>query len=106
MIPEDGYFDSYIDKYQSLVKQKFAFVYQMKDTLEAFATAVDNNALGGDFKITADLSKYGIGEVEVVNGQALKQYGEKLKFWIGGLMIFLTSAWIFRKLSGLLAEGK
>lgn len=105
-IPEDGYFENYSNKYQTLIKEKFAVVYQLRDTIEAFKTAVESNAMGKEFSITADLSKYGIGEVEVVNGKAIHTYGEKLKFWIGGLMIFLTSAWLFRKVSGLIGEGK
>lgn len=89
-----------------MLKEKFAVVYQIFDTLEAFQTAVSNNVLGEEFTITADLSKYGIGDVEVVNAQAMNAYGEKLKFWIGGLMMFLTGAWVFRKMTGLIGEGK
>lgn len=71
----------------------------------AFQTALDG-AVYNEFSITADLSKYGIGEVEVVNGQALETYGEKLRFWIGGLIIFFTVAFLWRKGSTALGSGK
>lgn len=104
-VPSDNFLSEYGAKYQTLAQEKFGVVYQLRDTLNAFQTAVSAEH-NNEFQITADLSKYGIGEVEVINGQAIKAYGDKLKFWIGGLMMFLTGAWLFRKMTGLIGEGK
>lgn len=73
--------------------------------MEAFQTALSSNVTN-DISITADLSHYGIGYVEIVNGQALETYGEKLRFWIGGLIIFFTVAFLWRKGSAVLGSGK
>lgn len=104
-VPSDGFFTEYLASFNDMVNSKFAVIGQLRDTLSAFGTAVSSN-VNSDFSIKADLSRYGIGEQEIVNGQALRAYGEKLKFWIGGLMYFICGMWLFRKLTSLLAEGK
>ena len=104
-VPSDGYFSDYVDSFGDMINNKFAVIGQLKDTLTAFGTAVSSNA-NSDFAITADLSRYGIGEQEIVSGVALRAYGEKMKFWIGGLLYFITAMWLFRRVTSLLGEGR
>jgi len=104
-IPSETFMIDYKERFDTLLSTKLAFFYQVKDTLDAFVNAVESSVVN-DYSITADLSRYGIGEVEVVNGQALMAYGEKMKFWIGGLMIFLTSTFLWRRGSNLIGSGK
>lgn len=104
-VPSESFMTNYKDRFNNLLNTKLAFLYQVRDTLNAFTNAVESN-VKNDYSIKADLSRYGIGQVEIVNGQALKAYGDKLKFWIGGLMIFLTAAFLWRRGSNLLGSGK
>lgn len=104
-IPSDGYFNDYVKKYQDLMDTKFGVFKQFSDTIKAFGIAIDSNTTG--FKgFKADFTNFGIGEQEVVNGRAIKEYGDKMKFWIGGLLYFFTAAFLFRKLSKFLGEGR
>lgn len=106
-IPSESFMTDYKDRFNNLLTTKLAFLYQVRDTLNAFVNAVESNVNPNyDYSIKADLSRYGIGQVEIVNGQALKAYGDKLKFWIGGLMVFLTAAFLWRRGSNLLGSGK
>ena len=105
LIPEDGFFDNYVQDFDGLLKTKFGFFYQIKDTMDSIITAVKshNTTWQG---IQIDLSRYGVGEIDIVDPYAIQQYGEKVRFWIGGFLLFFTGAWFVRKASKLLGEGR
>lgn len=104
-IPDDEYWDDYSQNFGNLIKNKLGFFYQMVDTLKAFTYAVESNT--GTFQgFKMDLSHYGIGQQTIVNGQAIAEYGAKLKFWIGGLMYFFTAMWLVKKISVVIGAGR
>lgn len=105
-IPSEQYMNNYGDELKGVIMDKFAVVGQIHDTIKALTTAIDDNVLGNDFRITIDLSKYGIGKQDIVSMTALNYYGEKIKFWISGFIYFLVAMWLYRKFSSVLGVGK
>lgn len=104
-VPDKEFMADYTSDFEGLLKTKLGFFFQIKDTMTAMATAVKSEVSTWQ-GIQIDLSKWGAGKVDIVSGYAIQQYGEKMRFWIGGLMIFLTGAWLVRKGSKLLGEGR
>lgn len=104
-IPSDGFFSKYSSDWSGLMHTKFAIIYQLHDTFTALVSAVKSN-LSTWQGIQIDLSNYKAGKVDIVNGYAIEQYGEKIRYWIGGLMFFFTGTWLFRRISSLLGVGR
>lgn len=104
-VPDTAFMQQYTEQFDGLLKTKFGFFFQLVDTFKAMSSSIGSQVGTWD-GIQIDLSNYGIGELDIVSGYAIQQYGEKMRFWIGGIMIFFTSAWLIRKLSGVLGEGK
>jgi hypothetical protein len=104
-VPDKEFMNDYTTNFEGLVKSKLAVFGQLSDTFEASFVAMQSKVTNWE-GIKIDLKKWGAGEVEIVSGTAMAYYGEKMRFWIGGLMYFLTGAWLIRKLSGVLGEGR
>lgn len=104
-VPDDDFFKNYSNNFSNLLETKFAFFYQLKDSFIVSVDAIKSGVFGWD-GLDIDLTKYGAGKLNIINPDAIGYYSEKVKFWIGGLMIFFTAAWLIRKTSTVLGAGK
>jgi len=104
LMPEDGFLSDYANKYKQLFNDRFAFITQTRESFKLFTQQLTNDNKFEGVKI--DLSNYGAGEMNIVSPVAINTYGQKFKFWIGGLMYFLTAAWLIRKSSNLIGAGR
>lgn len=104
-IPRDGYFDNYVTQFRTMVEIKLGAFTQFIDTFNAVVDAIKNNTIGWQ-GIVIDIPQFNIYNLEIINSQIINEYGNKLRFWIGGMMIFFTVAWLIRKISFIIAEGK
>lgn len=104
-VPGESFMKDYSTQWDNMLHNKFAVVYQIKDSMDAVTSSLQANTTGWD-GMQIDLSKYGIGKLDIIDPTAVVRYGEKLKFWIGGLMYFLTGAFLIRKVASLMGEGR
>lgn len=97
LVPSDGYLQGKIDELKTNMDNKFVVYGQIKDTVTSVREShVDAQNWEG---IKADFSNYGIGEIEIVNPEFIKLAGPKLKFWISGLIWFVTGLYVIRKIT-------
>lgn len=104
-IPSDGYFDAYVDDLKSMIDSKIPIYQQTLDTWDSVKTAVQDN-LNDWSGITADFSRYGIGEIVVIDPTFVNAIAPKLRFWIGAALYFMTFLFIVKRSSQLIGAGR
>lgn len=104
-VPSQDFMDSYKSDFNSALTEKFAFFYELSDSLQAMITAAQSN-IDSWQGVSISLPQYGVGTIHVIDPQFANLAIPKIKFWIGGLMYFLTGMWIIRKVSNVLGAGK
>jgi Flp pilus assembly pilin Flp len=104
-VPSATFMDSYNKDMHDLWYSKFAIFSQLQDTFTAVKSAVDSSVNHWD-GLQVDLSKYGIGKQTIVDPSFANMLIPKLKFWIGGLVYFLTAMWLLRKISIVVGAGR
>lgn len=105
LIPSDGYFDSYVADFKTEINKKFPIFQQTLDTWDSLKTAVSDR-LDGWKGFTVDLSKYGAGQLVIVDPTFVNAVAPKLRFWIGGSFYFFTFLFIIRRSSQLIGAGR
>lgn len=104
-VPDEVFMTAWYGKIDSLMNGKFSSLTQFKTSLEGFRDTL-NSSVPNFSPIKIDLTNYGVGSLSIIDSSALVEYGEKLRFWLGGFIVLLTGAFLVRKLSGVLGEGK
>lgn len=104
-LPSDAFMSEYTSKFDMLIDTKFAVFNQVKDTLEAVRQSLESHTTTWQ-GVKVDMSSYGLGEISIVNSEAIAYYGEKMRYWIAGLMYFLISMYAIRKVSTMIGSGK
>lgn len=102
-VPAVGYFDTYYGDLSLALTTKFSFFAQLKETVAALKSQQDNDEWPGLF---ANFSYFGIGVQKVVDNKAANEYAHKIKYWIGGLLYFMTILFFIKKVSTVLGAGK
>ena len=97
-IPEEGFLEDNLSDIKDTFSNKFGVAIEMKDSiLDAFDQVVHDEFAG--IKINFDNSFLPIsGEYYVVDPGPVNQYGDRVKPWISGLMIFFTVTYILKQI--------
>lgn len=105
LIPSDGYFDSYTSEFKTEINKKFPIFAQTLDTWDALKNAVGDRLNGWD-GFSVNLSKYGAGEIVIVDPTFVNAVAPKLRYWIGASFYFFTFLFIIRRSSQLIGAGR
>ena len=105
-IPSEGYFQGKIEEIKENVESRFTILSQFVDTINSVINAsyADVNEWQG---IKGDFSRYGVaGETVIVDPTFINYISQKIKFWISGLIWFVTALYTVKKISTLLGVAK
>lgn len=101
-IPKDGFIDKKVGDLKDTVEDRFAFINQINDAFKSVTSAIESHQWQGIKATVPIINK----EVTVISPTFVNFAANKLKAWIGGLIVVILLGYLFKRGSRIIGAGK